>query len=374
MIIDGHAYCFPPFGDPAGYDALDEKLLVFQRDLGGHHQPVWRVRDRAPAGADTLLDPDTGDPRDVRWSIDTYGFAWDYGGEKYTKQYFPPMLNRMDASPELLIREMDYAGVDLALLHTSPYLGRVNDYLADAVARYPDRLRRLVALPEAEIARDTNAALAEVDRQIRAGGVVGYQFLSKHYYEGGHAESWDAGPMRGFWAGLADRSLPVYFTLRAGRAGGGFSRTDREAYVAEYQMFRRWTRRYPDAPAIVTHGMPWRTFMHREGDFGIPDAIWEVFDSPRVHMQVMVPIQLGNLWDYPWKEAEPAIVEAVRRIGGERLVWGTDMPIVARFCTYRQALDHIRRHCTFLNDDQRDEMLGGTAARLMGVETAGGGQ
>ncbi len=371
MIVDGHAYCFPPFGDPAGYDTLDDKLIVFQRDLGGHHQPVWRVRDRASAGSDTLLDPDTGEPRDVRWSIGTYAFTWEQDGETYTKQYFPPMLHRMDASPELLIREMDYADVGLALLHTSPYLGRVNGYLAEAVSRYPDRLRRLVALPEAGIALDTDAALAAVDEQIAAGGVVGYQFLSKHYSEGGYAEPWDDGPMRPFWAGLADRGVTVYFTVRAGRAGGGYGGTDREAYVEEYQVLRRWTQRYRDATSVVTHGMPWRSFMHGEGGFGIPGAIWQVFDSPRCHMQIMVPIQLGNLWDYPWKEAEPAIIEAVRRLGSERLIWGTDMPIVARFCTYRQTLDHIRRHCGFLNDSQRRDLLGATAARLMGIDATG---
>jgi hypothetical protein len=50
------------------------------------------------------------------------------------------------------------------------------------------------------------------------------------------------------------------------------------------------------------------------------------------------------------------------------------MPIVARFCTYRQALDHIRRHCDFLSDAQRQAILGGTAARLMGIDDGRDGQ
>ena len=104
----------------------------FQRELSGHHQPVWRVRDRAPADNSTLIDPETNELHDVEFTVHRNRFTWDYRGETYTKQYYPPMLYRGDAPAELLIAEMDYAGVDMALLHTSPQLGRLNDYLADA--------------------------------------------------------------------------------------------------------------------------------------------------------------------------------------------------------------------------------------------------
>ena len=81
MIYDGHAYCFLPLSSPAGYASLDEKMRVFHRELGGHHQPVWRVRDRAPADNSTLVDPETQELRDVEWAYQRERFTWRYHGE-----------------------------------------------------------------------------------------------------------------------------------------------------------------------------------------------------------------------------------------------------------------------------------------------------
>ena len=101
-----------------------------------------------------------------------------------------------------------------------------------------------------------------------------------------------------------------------------------------------------------------------------PEEIWEPFQSRNCYMQIVIVIQVGRRWEYPWKETESALEECVERIGSDRLIWGTDMPMVARFCTYTQCLDQFRRHCEFLTDEQRADILGGTAARLMGVEVS----
>mgnify|MGYP001125996687 CR=1 FL=1 len=118
MIIDGHAYCFPPLDSPAGYATLDEKMREVQRELGGHHQPVWRVRDRSHADNGALIDPDTGRHRIVEWGRDALGrLVWSYDGETYTKQYVPPSLTNLESTSHGLVAEMDYAGVDVAVLH-----------------------------------------------------------------------------------------------------------------------------------------------------------------------------------------------------------------------------------------------------------------
>ena len=68
-------------------------------------------------------------------------FEWTVDGEDYVKQYLPPSIVDMSYPPERLVAEMDYAGVDMALLHRIPYLGIGNDFIADCVQRFPDRLR-----------------------------------------------------------------------------------------------------------------------------------------------------------------------------------------------------------------------------------------
>ena len=48
-------------------------------------------------------------------------------------------------TPGMLIAEMDYAGVDWALNHVDMALDKGNDYFAEAVRAYPDRIRSMVS-------------------------------------------------------------------------------------------------------------------------------------------------------------------------------------------------------------------------------------
>ncbi len=368
MIIDGHAYCFPARDEAAGYASVDERWREFQRELGGHHQPVWRVRDRVVVDNSTLIDPKTSELQDIQFSVHRNRFTWDYEGETYTKQYYPPMLYRGEAPAELLISEMDYAGIDMALLHTSPQLGRLNEYLANAAVLYPDRLRWLVNVPEAHIADDPDAAVVEASRWLATDGASGYQFHSKFYYLGGQTEPWDSASMRPFWDAIATPGATIYFTLLGAREESRYTVAERATYVEELKTLVRWMERYPDVTVVITHGFPWRSYVE-DGRIVLAEDLWEVFEVPQCHLQLLFAIQLGNLFEYPWTETESALQQCVEHLGADRLIYGTDMPMVGRFCTYRQTLDQYLNHCDFLSEDERKAIVGGTAARILGIDT-----
>ena len=114
MIIDCHAYVFPAVDTLGGYDSMAEKWKSVQIELGGHPQPVWRVRDRTPSDNSTLVNPETGELREVRCHHVNGQLVWEYDGETYTKQYFPPMLNNQAGTPEVLVCEMDVIGGTIA--------------------------------------------------------------------------------------------------------------------------------------------------------------------------------------------------------------------------------------------------------------------
>ena len=370
MIIDGHMYIFPPKDAQAGYPTLEEKMRIVQSEEGAHHQPPWRVRDRVPADNSTLIDPDTGELRDVIWTRDELGrLAWIFEGEMYTKVHTPPMLHNLESTPELMIAEMDYAGIEVGLIHTYPVLGQyeyLNRHLHDATSRFPDRLRRLISIKEADVP-DNPAAMADyVKGEVEAGGAAGLQFIPGFYYQGGHTDTWDGGKLQPFWDSVAELNLPVYFTILGGVGTKAYSSDWNEGYLAEQDALARWMKRYPHLSAVITHGFPWRAYYDGES-IKLPDAIFDVFDSPNCYLQFLIPIMMGNIWEYPWTEAEPAIRQCVERIGSERLIYGTDMPMVARFCTYKQSIDEFRTHCDFLTDADRENVLGRTAARLMNI-------
>jgi predicted TIM-barrel fold metal-dependent hydrolase len=65
-------------------------------------------------------------------------------------------------------------------------------------------------------------------------------------------------------------------------------------------------------------------------------------------------------------QVRPVMEQLVRHMGPNRIIWGTDIPMVLRFYTYRQNLDHIRRNCDFLASSEVDMIVGGNMARLLG--------
>jgi len=368
MIIDAHAYCFPPIGDAHGAPSAREHLRYVQREMADHHQPVWRLADRAPGHNGMLADP--GDRtlhglREVGFRAGGHGrFVWTADGHEYAKQYLPPTLADLAHPPEMLVAQMDYAGVDCALLHTDHLMGRLTDYLADCVRRFPTRLRALAHLPEWEIERDPDAAMAEVSRAYGLGH-SGYQFTLTTRYRHGVTASWDGPGMRAFWDHVARLGRPVFFTLTP------WPEPTVESYLGQLRTWRGWLERYPTVPAVLTHGFPWRLFIENRR-LRLPAALFEPFAAPSAHLQLLFHISLGNVWRYPYTELHTAIAQLVDALGSERLMWGTDMPNVERFCTYRQTLETFTVHCEGLIGE-RDiaNITGRTAARLLDLAQPG---
>ena len=362
MIFDGHAYCFPSLRGAGGFADPDEFRRHLQKSIGTHHQPVWRSRDRDPGDNSQLTDqanwPSLGALKETQFHAASFGrFEWTYNGEVYAKQYIPPSVEDMSYPAERLVAEMDYAGVDKCLLHRCAFLGTGNDFVADCVRRFPDRLLGLAQVEEWLIEADPDAATDKVEKAVRQQGLSGLQFIPPDLNLYDNRGPWDGPGFLPFWDGVDKLNIPVYLTL--------MPREDPlwESYHEELKTLQRWMERYPDVTVVHTHGFPWRQFIDGDG-LKFPEEVWEPFDNPNLYMQLLFPITLGNVWDYPMPQVRPTIEECVKRIGADRLMWGTDLPMVLRFWTYQQNIDFIRVYCDFLSQQEKDAILGGTAARL----------
>jgi predicted TIM-barrel fold metal-dependent hydrolase len=366
MIFDGHAYCFPSLLGPAGFSSKEVLWRHLQHAMATHFQPVWRSRDRAPGDNIGLIDRSNWSSleglKEAHFRAAGLGrFEWTVDGEDYVKQYFPPSITDMSYSAESLVAEMDYAGVDRALLHRTPYLGIGNDFTADCVQRFPDRLVGLAHVEEWLVEPEPEAAIASLEKAVRQQGLSGLQFLTPQADLYGRSGPWDGDGFRPFWDGVAGLNIPVFISLNP--------RDDPplESYLEELKTLERWMALYPDVTVVLTHGLSWMMF--REDDrIKLPEAVWAPFDNPKLHLQLLFPIGLGLFWDYPMAQIRPTIAECVDRVGADRLMWGTDMPIVMRYWTYRQNIDFIRCYCDFLTPQQLDAILGGTTARLLGMD------
>lgn len=369
MIIDSHAYCFPPGDAKAGYADARDHLRWMQAEHAVHHQPAWRVRDRAPASSEAIAPASPGDWStlpDVDFRVDrTHGrVVWTIDGEDCTKQFYPPHLRNLEYTPDGLIAEMDYAGVDAALLHTNPMLGRDSAFQAECIAAFPGRLYSMAPVDEWRIASEPDRVIEEIERAVRVHGLLAVKFNASLAYRGS-GQPWSRGAYQPFWNAVAALNVPVFFTLGAGPVLGYHADLTQE-YLGELGVLMDWMDRYPDTVCSITHGFPWRMFVG--GDrLVLPDGLWRPFENPNLSLEVCFPVRIGDLFDYPYREAWPALEEMAGRIGSGRLLWGTDMPFQNRFCTYRQSRDWIEKYADFLSEADLSAIMGGTAARILGI-------
>jgi predicted TIM-barrel fold metal-dependent hydrolase len=368
VIFDSHVYCFVSPDEPAGHASAEAHLREVQVFHALHHQPAWRTRDRTPSDAGRLLDPTPEDPLraapGMAFRVDRvhHRLAWTIDGEEHTKQIYPPNLHDVSFGPGSCIGEMDYAGVDAALVHVDRALGLDVAYLADCVRRYPGRLYSMAPVDEAAIGRDTDRVIRELDDAIRNRGLHAIKFIPEYAYRGGSGP-WDDGPFRPFWQAAVGLGVPIFFTL-----GAAPSHLDeRDGFLAELAVLKRWMDRYPDVDASVTHGFPYRAFLE-DDRVVVPDAIWEPWQNPRLHLEVSFPVRLGDRFDYPYREVWPVLESMLRHVGSARLLWGTDMPFQNRFCTYRQSRRWIET-CGLLDGPELADVMGQTVARLLAVDT-----
>ena len=369
MIIDSHAYCFEPADSLPGYSSVAEHLRWVQSGQAGHYQPAFRLRDRQPASSEPLATgegSDLSNPPDVNFRIDHAAgrVVWTVDGDDYTKHYYPPNLRNCEFTPDSLISEMDYAGIDVALLHTNPMLGRSSAYLAQCVRRFPSRIYSMAPVDEWRIRDDTDAVISELTTAITGHGLHAIKFNPFGYMTS--PDPWDDGFYRPFWEAATALKVPIFFSLGTGPETDHFGVTPagQSGYLNELSILMKWMERYPDTVCSITHGFPYRGFL--DGDrITLPDAIWEPFRNKNLSIEVSFPVRIGDVFDFPYWEVIPAIESMVENIGASRLLYGTDMPFQNRHCTYRQSRDLIEKYCGFLGTEERDLIMGGTAARIL---------
>lgn len=359
MIVDSHAHAFPPLGGASGYRTAREHLRYLQREMFVHHQPVRRSDDQIDTTEETLHDGVTytlDGMLDVQLRSAGFGrLAWHSGGVEYYKQYLPPTLVDLAAPPELMLAQMDYAGVTHAVLQTGHIYGRINRYLSEVCRRHPDRFWGLAQINEWRMDRaDQRRALC---RAIEDLGLHGLYFETVALGLHGRGEAVNDPSFDVFWDQVRDLGIPVFWHITS-------AEPTPSAYLTQLRGFARWIKRYPEVPCLFTHGVSPGAFENSEHDV-YPEEVWEMLRAPNLMVEILFPIREGRRWDYPYREAWPIVRRLYERLGPEKLVWGSDMPNVERHCTYRQSLEYLRSYCDFIPTAEMSLICGGNVVRLM---------
>ena len=274
--------------------------------------------------------------------VDTHVHVWEIDPPRYPIGPTAPNFNSLPDEPgttDELLEEMDQQGVDWTVLVQTSWSTWDNGYIADSVARFPDRF---VGHGLIDPQDPDNAA--QVRYWIEERGLAGFRFHPMYYPDEKILLTPQNEPM---WEEIAALEAVIQFHMRAECA-------DQVAVIA---------RRYPHLKLIIDHmGYP-----QIEAGMAPFRPIVDLARYSNVYLKLS-DVAGRSRQDPPHEDVHPFIQQLHKVFGAERMVWGTGYPGHLRrkhnWPSLEQELWLVREGLPFFSDHERERLLGGTAAEI----------
>lgn len=358
MIIDSHLHAYPHLSGANGWPSVNSHLNRMQRDMYFSTNPPRYKRDNAPVPHQTLWNEKDIGPeglREVGFRPGRFGrLEWTADGQDIYLQFLAPSQVDPLSPPEYMLVEMDYAGVDVGVLQQGGLYGRFNDFYAEVMQKHAGRYIGLAQIEEATA--HTDMQLAELRRCALQLGLKGLFYEVLGFWESGYADTLDAKKYAPFWAEVERLGLVVYWDP----AGG--PRSTAEEYTDQLARIVRVLERHPSIRSVLVQAFPLSYYAPR-GRYEFPSIVDALDGLDDFLFEVAYPISYGGKYDYPYRETWPCLHQLYDRFGPRRLVWGSDMPNVLRFCTYRQSRRFLH-YCEFVSKEDLALIEGQNLARV----------
>jgi predicted TIM-barrel fold metal-dependent hydrolase len=120
---------------------------------------------------------------------------------------------------------------------------------------------------------------------------------------------------------------------------------------------------HPDLTLVVDHcalGHDPATLEHWDGVLALER-------HPNVYLKTSFFPEAPTGEGYPFPRAQGLMREVYERFGADRLMWGSNFPVVLKATSYERAFEFVRRECAFDSLADRDKILGGTASRVLSL-------
>ena len=238
----------------------------------------------------------------------------------------------LDYTAEDVLKEMDAAGVNAAVIHPPGWDPNANALAITAARKYPQRLAILAHFP-----LDKPVGRAELERMKKEPGMLGLRFALLQP----HQSRWLIdGSLDWLWKAAEEAGMPVALL--------GDNLLDAINTIAP---------RHPRLKLIIDH-------------FGRPDKTWSnltalcaVAKYPNVALKATgAPGYSAE--PYPHRDIHGHIRKLYDAFGPERMFWGTDitrMPI-----TWKQCVTMFTEELSWLSAKDKELIMGGALCKWLG--------
>lgn len=232
----------------------------------------------------------------------------DFGGE--IRQMMPPYMISGENTADMLISNMDYAGVNGAVITQEEIDGNQDEYLLEAKAVYPDRLR-ICSLYE----ENKPFNIIGFDGIKICAGRLKTQDLTKHYK-----------------------------VFEAADKNDMFISIDMADGDLQTDSLLEMIQQYPSLRMAIGHfGMVTRK--------GWTEQI-KLAENKNVFIESGGITWLFNNEFYPYSSAVKAINTAAEICGFDKLMWGSDYPRTMVEITYKMSFDFILKSNEISENDK----------------------
>lgn len=264
------------------------------------------------------------------WSGDTDRYPLAEGQNKEN-------MNPPSFTPAELFDHMWGAGVGRVNLIQMSYYGADNTYMLEMMAKYPGTFAGTAIVDP--LGDDPGGAM------VRLAERKCYSFRIQPAMVKETPERWLQHPsMEAMFATASKHDLALCPLIR----------------VDALPALDRMCTKYPDALVAIDHLCLVDTEQAFEHDLA---ALTAMAKHKRVHVKVGAFYALGKRTP-PYLDLLPAIQRVVEAFGPERCMWESDAPFQMTNHRYEDSIALLRDRATFLTEEDKAAILGGTAEKL----------
>ena len=243
---------------------------------------------------------------------------------------------------EDVLREMDEAGVDAAVIHPPGWDPDSDDMAVDAARQHPERFSSLGKFP-----LDDPASRGLIDGWKQQPGMLGLRFT----FLLPHQQTWPTdGTMDWLWPAAEAAGLPV------GLACANFLPV--VGQVAE---------RHPDLKLIVDHMGRGQRVTDDEAFETLPDLL-ALAKYPNVACKASGAPSYSS-HPYPYSNIHDYLRQVFDAFGPDRTFWGTD--ITRMPCSWKECITLFTEELPWLTGEDLEKVMGKSLCRWIGWDLPG---